>query len=208
MEPSSLPILPKLLLIRHGQTVLNVQGRVHSQQDNTGLDEIGRWQASQLVEVCRGYGVRSLLASPEQRALETAQIVADALGVPLQCSEALRERNWGKWSGEPWQQIHEQLKPMSLEERFTFVPPGGESWQQMEQRLLGCIEAWQGLSESVAVVAHGGLLRALLPLLLNEPRESSFRYDMENASVSVFEVMVEGFEMVGLNEVGHLKGEG
>lgn len=205
MELSSIPILPKLLLIRHGQTALNVQGRVHNQQDSAGLDEIGRWQASRLVEVCRGYGVRSILASPEARALETAQIIADGLGMPLQCSEALRERNWGQWSGLPWSQIHERLKPMSLEERFTFVPPGGESWQQMEQRLLGCVEAWRGLSDSVAVVAHGGLLRALIPLLLNEPRKSSFRYDLENASVSVFGVTGEGFEVVGLNEVGHLE---
>jgi broad specificity phosphatase PhoE len=205
MEPSSIPILPKLLLIRHGQTALNVQGRVHSQQDSIGLDETGRWQALRLVEVCRGYGVRSLLASPEQRALETAEIVAEALEVPLQCSEALRERNWGQWSGEPWQQIHDRLKQMSLEERFTYVPPGGESWQQMEQRLLGCVDSWRELSESVAVVAHGGLLRALIPLLLDEPRESSFRYDLENASVSVFEVMVGEFGVVGLNEVEHLK---
>ena len=204
MEPSSIPILPKLLLIRHGQTALNVQGRVHSQQDSTGLDEIGRWQASRLVEVCRGYGVRSILASPEARALETAQIIADALVVPLQCSEALRERNWGQWSGEPWQQIHERLKPMSLEERFTFVPPGGESWQQMEQRLMGCVEVWRRLSESVAVVAHGGLLRALIHLLLDEPRESSFRYNLANASVSVFGVAAEGFEVLGLNDVEHL----
>ena len=86
---------PKLLLIRHGQNQLNVQGRVHSQQYSTGLDETGHWQASRLVEVCRGYGVCSILASPEARALETAQIVADVLVVPLQCSEALRERNWG-----------------------------------------------------------------------------------------------------------------
>ncbi|WP_196358144.1 histidine phosphatase family protein [Nodosilinea nodulosa] len=196
---------PKLLLIRHGQTALNTQGRVHSQQDSTGLDETGRWQASRLVEVCRGYGVRSMLASPEARALETAQIVADALGVPLQCSEALQERNWGQWSGESWSQIHERLKPMPLEERFTFAPPGGESWQQMEQRLTGCVEAWRGLSESVAVVAHGGLLRALIPLLLDEPRETSFRYDLENASVSVFGVEAEGFEVAGLNDVGHLR---
>ncbi len=61
MEPSSIPILPKLLLIRHGQTALNLQGRVHSQQDSTGLDETGRWQASRLVEVCRGYEVRGRL---------------------------------------------------------------------------------------------------------------------------------------------------
>lgn len=196
---------PKLLLIRHGQTALNVQGRVHNQQDGTGLDEMGRWQASRLVEVCRGYGVRSILASPEARALETAQIIADVLVVPLQCSEALRERNWGQWSGEPWSQIHERLKPMSLEERFTFVPPGGESWQQMELRLLSCVDSWRGLSDSVAVVAHGGLLRALIPLLLNESRESSFRYDLDNASVSVFGIKPEGFEVGGVNGVGHLE---
>ncbi|PZO45836.1 MAG: hypothetical protein DCF17_00360 [Shackletoniella antarctica] len=97
----NIPIQPKLLLIRHGQTALNTKGRVHSQQDSTGLDETGRWQASRLVEVCRRYGVRSVLASPEQRALETAQIVAEALDLPVEVSEGLRERNWGQWSGEP-----------------------------------------------------------------------------------------------------------
>jgi broad specificity phosphatase PhoE len=146
-----------------------------------------------------------VLTSPEQRALETAQIVAEALVVPLRRSEWLRERNWGQWSGQPWQQIHERLKPMSLEERFTFVPPGGESWQQMEQRLLAHLQTWRQLSESAAVVAHGGLLRALIPLLLDEPRESSFRYDLANASVSVFGVGAEGFEVLGLNEVRHLE---
>jgi len=45
------------------------------------------------VEVCREYGVRSVLASPEQRALETAQIVAEALDLPVEVSEGLRERN-------------------------------------------------------------------------------------------------------------------
>jgi broad specificity phosphatase PhoE len=198
---------PKLLLIRHGQTTLNTKGRVHSQQDSTGLDETGRWQALRLVGVCRRYGVRSVLTSPEQRALETAQIVAEALVVPLRRSEWLRERNWGQWSGQPWQQIHERLKPMSLEERFTFVPPGGESWQQMEQRLLAHLQTWRQLSESAAVVAHGGLLRALIPLLLDEPRESSFRYDLANASVSVFGVEAKGFEVLGLNEVRHLEQE-
>jgi broad specificity phosphatase PhoE len=48
-------------------------------------------------------------------------------------------------------------------------------------------------------------LRALIPLLLEEPRESSFRYDLANASVSVFGVEAKGFEVLGLNEVRHLE---
>jgi broad specificity phosphatase PhoE len=75
----------------------------------------------------------------------------------------------------------------------------------MEQRLLAHLQTWRQLSESAAVVAHGGLLRALIPLLLDEPRESSFRYDLANASVSVFGVGAKGFEVLGLNEVRHLE---
>jgi len=86
---------------------------------------------------------------------------------------------------------------MTLEERFTFVPPGGESWQQMEQRLLAHLQGWRQLSKSAAVVAHGGVLRALIPLLLNEPRESSFRYDLDDASVSVFGVEADGLRCWG-----------
>gem|GEM_PF-2631840 len=87
------------------------------------------------------------------------------------------------------------------------MPPDGESWQQMEQRLLRCVQQWQGLTESVAVVAHGGLLRALIPLLLGEPRETSFQYDLANASVSMFEVRTDQFEMIRINDTTHLAGE-
>jgi broad specificity phosphatase PhoE len=196
---------PKVLLIRHGQTAFNRQGLVHGRADTTGLDDMGKAQVANLVPVCKAHQVKLLMSSPEIRALETAEILAVSLDLQIRQVEALRERDWGQWSGEPWEQIHGRLKPMSLEERFTFVPPDGESWQQMEQRLLRCAQQWQGLSESVAVVAHGGLLRALIPLLLEKPRETSFQYDLANASVSIFEVKGKRFNLLCLNDVDHLQ---
>ncbi|MBD0270134.1 MAG: histidine phosphatase family protein [Cyanobacteria bacterium Co-bin8] len=196
---------PKLILIRHGQTAVNVEGRVHGQGDRAGLDEVGRWQVQRLAQRCQQYGVQSLLSSPELRAMETAGAIAEELGLPLEVIEGIQERNWGDWAEEPWSAIKARLDLMSLEERFTFVPPGGESWQQMEQRLLLWCQRWQQISHTTAVVGHGGVLRALIPLLLQEPRESSLRYDLANASVSVFEVKSERFEVVELNEIGHLE---
>ncbi len=196
---------PKVLLIRHGQTTVNCQGLVHGRADATGLDEVGKAQVASLVPVCKAHQVKRLMSSPEIRALETAEILAGGLDLHVRQVEALRERDWGLWAGEPWEQIHGRLKPMTLEERFTFVPPNGESWQQMEQRLQRYVQEWQGLTETVAVVAHGGLLRALIPLLLEEPKETSFQYDLANASVSIFEVRGKQFNLLCLNDVTHLQ---
>jgi broad specificity phosphatase PhoE len=197
---------PKLILIRHGQTAVNVEGRVHSQGDRAVLDEVGRWQVQRLAQRCQEYGLQSLLSSPEHRAVETAHAIAQELGLPLEVIEGIQERNWGDWAGEPWSVIKARLDRMSLEERFTFVPPRGESWQQMEQRLLLWCQRWRQITQTTAVVGHGGVLRALIPLLLQEPRESSFQYDLANASVSVFEVGTGGFKTLLVNDTEHLEG--
>jgi probable phosphoglycerate mutase len=104
---------PKVLLIRHGQTAVNRQGLVHGRADATGLDEVGKAQVASLVNVCKAHQVKLMMSSPEIRALETAAILADGLNLQVWQVEALRERDWGQWSGEPWEQIHGRLKPMN-----------------------------------------------------------------------------------------------
>lgn len=195
----------KVLFLRHGQTETNVKAAVHRTDDETALNEAGRYQAKALAKRCRAEGVRQIVASPERRARQTAEIIAAPLGLKVEVLPELSERSWGDWAGKPWADIEAKLHAMDLNERYNFVPPGGESWRQMEHRLriaLDNITASQ--AETVAVVTHGGALRALMPILKNQPKETSFTYDFQNASIAQFEYNNGRWESVSEDTAGYV----
>lgn len=199
----------KLLLIRHGQTEVNASGSMHTLNDDAGLSELGLLQAQKLIRVCKDHGVQMLYSSNENRAKQTADVIAEGLGTKNNPTNALHERNWGDWEGRTWPEIKSELDTMTVQERYSFVPPSGESWQQMETRLKQCVdnivvdgEAKQ--VNAIAIVTHGGALRGLMPILKNTPKEMSLKYDFENASVTIFEYENGLYTEVVVNDTTHL----
>ncbi|HEV7423931.1 MAG TPA: histidine phosphatase family protein [Candidatus Paceibacterota bacterium] len=195
----------KLLFIRHAETQTNVNQLTHKTGDPIGLTELEQKQAQQLTKVCKEEKVEIVFFSPEQRAVETAEIIAKELNIDLKILQELAERNWGEWEGKPWVEIETVLYPMTLEQRYTFVPPNGESWEQMEARLK------QGLDKiiksdyvNVGVITHEGALRGLMPILLNSLKETSFKYHFENGSITSFEYKDGVFVELKVNTTLHL----
>ncbi|MGA1409995.1 MAG: histidine phosphatase family protein, partial [Prochlorotrichaceae cyanobacterium] len=111
---------PTLLLIRHGQTLANAKGQMHTA--DLGLTPLGFQQAQALIPHCQHYGIGHLLCSSAQRALQTAQAIATALNLSIQTTPLLQERNWGAWSGRTWVEVQKHLDGLTLEERFRFRP--------------------------------------------------------------------------------------
>ena len=147
-----------LLLIRHGETPLNV-ARVLQPAD-TPLSDHGRAQAAALARRLRGSGVAAILSSDLPRALATAQAVADACGLPVQTSTLLHERNFGDLRGLPYDNLG--YDPLTTDT----APPNGESQVQFAQR---CQAAWaallahQALADGpLVVVSHGLVIRQWL----------------------------------------------
>lgn len=192
----------KIIAVRHGETAVNIAKGTHHTGDEASLTEQGREQIRLAAEAIARYHAAQIYASPEIRTQESAAIIHAVLHCPMHTEEALRERNWGAWEGRPWQEIADILTPLDLETRFTFTPPGGESWEQMENRLKEFIDQ---IAVDTVLVTHGGVLRAMVPLLLRAPRETSFEYDFANASVSVFSRTNGRFEATELNDTSHLK---
>ena len=195
----------KLLFIRHAETQTNVSKLTHKTGDPVGLTELGQKQAKQLTKVCKNESVEIVFSSPEQRAVETAEIIATELKISLEVIKELAERNWGEWEGKTWPEIEAVLKPMALEERYAFMPPKGESWQQMEVRLKNGLDSIIGRGYgTVGVITHEGALRGIMPLVLNSPKDSSFKYHFENASITFFEYENEIFKELKVNDISHL----
>jgi broad specificity phosphatase PhoE len=175
------------LLCRHGETDTNVGGGTHVPGSEVRLNETGLRQASQLATVAVEHNVQAIFASPEKRAIETAQFAGEPLGIQPVVIDDLRERDWGDWNGEPWSTIEAKLVHKTLDERYTFVPPHGESWKQMDQRLEQAVDKIVSESKvNVMIVTHGGALRALVPRLKHEELIKSLSYNFDNASVTAF----------------------
>ncbi len=196
----------EILLCRHGETDTNVRGKTHTSGDQVGLNDVGRLQSSKLASVAAMHNVRAIFTSPEKRAIESAQIVGQSLGCVPTIVPDLRERDWGEWSGEPWSEIAARLSSKTLDERYSFAPPRGESWERMEQRLKRAVDKIAQKTEGNSmIVTHGGALRALIPVLKREERARSLGYDFDNASVTIFSyALPDVYKVLAENDTTHL----
>lgn len=198
--------MEKLILIRHGQTDKNLNKSLHAANDTETLNETGRNQVESTAIRLKELSPVRIYSSKEKRAIETAEILSQSLSVPMEKVDGMQERNWGIFTGKPWEEVEKVLSPMTLQVRYDYVPEDGESWKSFETRLINAIKRIieENKGNSVAIVTHGGAIRALMPYLLDVPKEESFKYDPDNASLSVFEINDGGFKAVMVNDTSHL----
>ena len=147
-----------LFLIRHGQTDWNAEGRWQGQADPS-LNEHGREQANRLAQELAHQNLTALYSSDLRRALETAQIIGEGLGLEVIVEPRLREVNLGLWQGILSTDIQAQY-PHEFREwhttPLTVRPPGGEDIQALATRVLNGVNEIiaRHPSECVGVVAH------------------------------------------------------
>jgi probable phosphoglycerate mutase len=131
-----------LVLIRHGETDWNVEGRYQGQADPP-LNARGLAQAHELAAKLRDVGLDVLYTSPLRRALQTARVVADALGLRLHVEPRLMEIHQGDWQGRLRDEIaarYPELFRRWLTEPWSVTPPGGESLSQVQARVYAALD--------------------------------------------------------------------
>jgi probable phosphoglycerate mutase len=136
-----------LLLVRHGETDWNADGRLQGHTDRP-LNDFGRRQARQLAEELEDEPLDAVYASDLARARETAEIVGERLGLLVVLDSDLREKDWGTWEG---------LTPVERE-RVELVGESTEAHQERTLRALRRI-AERHPGGRVLVVTHGGSMR-------------------------------------------------
>jgi probable phosphoglycerate mutase len=138
-----------LLLVRHGETDWNAEGRLQGHTDRP-LNDHGRRQAAALAERLADDDIDAVYASDLARARETAEILAERLGLPVVTDPDLRERNWGNWEGLTGTE----------RDRVEYV---GEDREAHGARVIQAVRriAAQHPGERIVVVTHGGSLRRI-----------------------------------------------
>lgn len=179
LEPT--PVAPqvlapgvRLLHIRHGQTDFNAEGRLQGQLD-IPLNAVGREQAERngrmLGEFLQGEDADGWdwIASPLGRTRETMEIVRRAAGLDpaaYRTDPVLRELTFGTWEGFTIDEMRVRdpaLVALRKRDKWHFVPPEGESYEMLSERIGGFLAA---LTRPTIAVAHGGVLRVLQRRLL------------------------------------------
>lgn len=158
--------MTKLYIIRHGETTGNDAGRFQGSTD-CGLSERGYAQIERLGERCRDLPFEVLISSPLVRARETASAANRYIGLPLRIDADLAEMGCGDWEEKSWDELYEQYPAeMQLwrEQPWLFQSPGGESMQQVYERVVGAYRRIlaEHRGQTVAVVSHGCAIRNAL----------------------------------------------
>lgn len=198
----------KIILIRHAETDFNYHGRWQGWVD-IPLNKQGLKQAKKLAQRLKSEVVDALYTSDLKRSLQTAELVAEKLGIKPVKSEKLRERHMGILEGLTYNESETRYKKI-LEKFFDheseeFSGHEGETQKQVEERLKSFVDflrSWH-TDQTVMIVTHGGSKHYLLKFLTEEPL-GEVRFG--NTAITVLKKSVQGkYRIVTFSDTTHFE---
>ncbi|MBI4202282.1 MAG: histidine phosphatase family protein [Chloroflexi bacterium] len=203
--------MARWLLVRHGETSWNRQGRIQGHTD-IPLDDAGIAQVQKLAARLAAASLTVAYASDLARAMDTARLLTAGHVIPLTPAPELRELCYGRWEGLTYAQVEMSGSadyPRVLSGDLTAAAPGGESVEQLLERVRAFyrwIQASLPQEGDTLVVGHGGSLRALLLHLMGLPREWFWRFSLAPASLSIVSRYGDDAVLDLWNDTSHLGG--
>ena len=202
-------MVQRLVLVRHGETLHNVDGIAQGWSDSE-LSDRGRVQVAAVGERLAGFGATSLYCSSLPRAITTADAIARALGLEPRIVEGLKEMNCGEWEGRAFLDVRKEQA--DFYRRWisdpTLACPGGESYADVRERLLASFEqiVREG-GERPVIVSHGTAIRIAATALLDLSLESARQFAQDNAAINMFERRSNRYILLRWNDTSHVNGE-
>lgn len=196
-----------LFLIRHGENEWVETGKLAGRTPGVHLNEKGHQQSAALAERLANQPITAIYSSPLVRCVETAQPLAQRLGVPVCEETGLLEVDYGEWRGA-------ELKELSKKPDWQLVQmypsgfrfPGGETLREVQSRVVATLERirTEHAGEAIALFAHGDILRTTLAWYLGAPLDLFQRIVINTASVSLLGFHHFGPRILVVNDTGEI----
>lgn len=180
--------MPTLLLIRHGENEYTRTGKLAGRLPGVHLNDHGRQQAETLAAALKDAPIKAIYSSPLERAMETAQPLANALNLTVQERPDLQETNVGDWQDQSMKRLSRTKEWKFLHKfgsRFTF--PNGESIVAQQARLVAEVEnilAGYKNKDVVACFSHADPIKLVLAFYTGMALDHFQRIVVETASIS------------------------
>lgn len=183
-----------LYLVRHGTTTMNIENRYRGRRD-IPLDAQGYQDAVDAARFLGSRGISAVYTGPLRRTIATAQIIADATGVPdIRILHGLINLDYGSWEGMTAEKS-QMYDPIAFDlyrrSPIDCVCPNGERLDQARERMLTALRLMGGrhAGESVVAVTHAVMIRLVMATILNLSGED-WRVPLGRGSIT--EVVVDG----------------
>lgn len=164
----------RLYFVRHGESQANLLHEIANRGLRHGLTRKGREQAEALAQRLSGLSLTRIYSSPVLRAIETSVILAQRLAVEYEVTDALREYDCGELEGRSdeaaWRDWQALFDAWVVHHDYDQRIAGGESFNDIRARfepfIVGLVNRYAGTETNIVCVAHGGVYRLMLPLVL------------------------------------------
>jgi probable phosphoglycerate mutase len=200
------------VLARHGATALSLEKRFSGRGGvDAPLAPLGEAQARAMAhEVAARGGIDRIVSSPLLRTRQTAQLVAEVIGLDVEIEDGFAECGFGEWDGHTFAEVRERW-PVELEEWLVstdVAPPGGESFAACRNRVNAARARLVARTpgERVLVVAHVTPIKVLVSEAVGAPLESVYRMELPPCSLSTLAWFPDGnASMFSFAEAAHLR---
>lgn len=204
--------MTRLYLVRHGETEWNKASKIQGGTD-TELSAYGMEQAQTLAKRLAREEINVIYSSSLQRALRTAEIIADYKNCSILKSDEYHEIRLGPWEGMTLDEIQEKYSEHLLayrEDPANFNLPGAETFSELTERtynaILEIVNKHSG--SNILLVSHGTTIKAAIIKILGIDIINYNKFKIDNASISIIDFYGNTFErpaVVCLNDTSHLK---
>lgn len=201
--------MARIILVRHGQTEWNRQERFRGWVD-IDLDATGLRQAEAAAERVARWEVAAIYSSPLRRAMDTAQIIANRLSLPVVPLEGINDMNFGIWQGLSIGEVKENYP--ELFDLWRYSPqrleiPQGESLEDVRKRVVATIDDLTARHEgsTVAMVTHRVVCKVLLCHLLGLDNSHFWQIAQDTTAINLFEITEGKATVTLLNDTCHLR---
>jgi probable phosphomutase (TIGR03848 family) len=202
--------MANLLLIRHGQNDFVTKHRLAGWLPGVHLNEVGRAQAQALAEYLGKVKLEAVYASPLERAVETAEPIADAQRLPVVQRPDLGELKIGKWEGRTLRSLR-ALKAWRLVQSAPSLArfPGGESFAEAQARMVADLSALLAQHTSkkavIACVTHADMIKLAVAHFVGLPLDLFQRLVVDPASVSTLWIHAGHVRLIRLNDTSAVR---
>lgn len=196
--------MSRIYLIRHGE-ITQLRPRRFVGQLDLPLTRTGCAQIQAVAQYLQDKGIARLLCSPLSRCVHGADIIGQVLGLSPELVPEMREISLGAWEGLTVDEVKSRFPGQYAargQDLAGFCPQGGESFTDVQTRVWPVVEAlMQEDNGAVAVVAHGGVNRAILCRVLGMPLANVFALGQDYGCVNIIEAHPAQIQVALLNHL-------
>lgn len=195
--------MPIIFLIRHAENDYVKQSRLAGRLPDIHLNEKGRMQAKALAERLKDLSLKAIYSSPLERAMETAEFIAEATRINVVAREGLLETDYGEWQGKTLKSLRRRKLWRTVQNAPSMARfPSGESFAECQVRVISEIAALCNQhkpKDMFACVFHADPIKLAVAYYLGMPLDNFQRLFVSPASVTALHISDSGSHLMTLN---------